>query len=63
MRRWLALIPVALLLLAAAGPAPAPALRLALPIDCTLGRNCAIQNYPDDDPGAEARAYACHGLT
>ena len=61
MRRWLALLPLAFL--AAAGPAPAPLLRLALPIACTLGQNCAIQNYPDDDPGPDARDYACHGRT
>jgi hypothetical protein len=60
-KRWLALIPVALL--GAAGPAPAPPLRLALPIDCKLGENCAIQNYPDDDSGPEAHDYACHGQT
>ena len=61
MKRWLSLLPVALL--AAAGPAPAPSLRLTLPIDCRLGENCAIQNYPDDDPGPDAHDYACHGQT
>lgn len=61
MKLWLTLMPV--LLLGAAGPAPAPLLRLALPIDCTLGTNCAIQNYPDADPGPQAYDYACHSQT
>jgi murein DD-endopeptidase MepM/ murein hydrolase activator NlpD len=60
-RRWFALAP--LVLLAAAAPAPAPKLHLAWPIDCRLGATCAIQNYPDDDPGPAAHDYACHGRT
>jgi murein DD-endopeptidase MepM/ murein hydrolase activator NlpD len=50
-------------LLAAASPAPAPHPRLAWPVGCSLGQTCAIQNYPDDDPGPGARDYACHGRT
>ena len=61
MKRWLALLPLSLL--AAAGPAPAPTPRLAWPVDCELGQTCAIQNYPDDDPGPAARDYACRGRT
>ncbi|MGX9854207.1 M23 family metallopeptidase [Limimaricola variabilis] len=38
------------------------AFRLALPIDCTLGENCAIQNYVDADPGPAARDYSCGPL-
>ena len=34
--------------LGAAG-APAP-IQLALPIDCTPGRDCLVQNYTDHDP-------------
>lgn len=37
--------------------------RLALPIDCTPGDTCYIQNYMDRDPGPEARDYTCAGLT
>ena len=59
MRRWLALAPLALL----GAAAPAPKLQLAWPIDCRLGTTCAVQNYPDDDPGPGARDYACHGRT
>lgn len=37
--------------------------RLALPINCTPGDTCYIQNYMDRDPGPEARDYTCAGLT
>lgn len=57
MKRLIALLP--LTLLTAAGPAAMPSLRLAWPIDCILGRTCAIQNYPDDDPGPAATDYQC----
>jgi hypothetical protein len=56
------LIVPALLLLGAAGPS-APPLRLALPIACALGKDCAIQSYQDDDPGPAARDYRCNGRT
>lgn len=55
--RWLA--PVALILLGAAPAADPP--RLGLPIACTLGVDCAVQTYPDDDPGPGVRDYQCHG--
>ena len=61
MKMLLATLPI-LLLGATSAPAPSP-LRLALPIACTLGHDCAIQNYPDDDPGPGLRDYACHGQT
>ena len=61
MRWWAALAPLGLL--AAAAPAPTPSLRLAWPVDCRLGQTCAIQNYPDEDPGSAARDFACHGRT
>ncbi|HWI87398.1 MAG TPA: M23 family metallopeptidase [Sphingomonas sp.] len=51
-----------LLLLNAAAPTPMPP-RLVLPVACTLGQTCAIQNYPDDDPGPQARNFTCHGQT
>lgn len=34
---------------------------LVLPVDCEIGRTCAIQNYMDRDPGPGARDYACGG--
>jgi len=62
-KRWLALLPLMLLAAAAPAPAPTPSLRLAWPVACKLGQTCAIQNYPDDDPGPAARDYACRGRT
>lgn len=60
LRRLVAAIPLLLL----GGTAPeSPPPRLVLPIACTLGRDCAIQNYPDDDPGPAAQDYQCHGRT
>lgn len=32
---------------------------LALPIDCTPGRDCAVQNHVDRDAGPGARDYRC----
>lgn len=37
--------------------------RLALPIDCALGQDCAILQYPDLDPGAGAVDHACGPLS
>lgn len=54
------LVPATLLL--GAAPAATP-FRIALPLACTLGKDCAVQNYPDDDPGPAARDYQCHGRT
>lgn len=51
------------LAVAAALPATAEAPRLALPIDCTLGDSCYIQNYVDHDPTAAATDFTCSGLT
>lgn len=45
-------------------PSPrAQAIELVLPIDCELGHSCAIQNYVDHDPSANARDYKCGKLT
>lgn len=51
-------------------PAHAEAPRLGLPIDCTFGVNCYIQQYVDTDPSDEARdfrggllSYQNHGGT
>ena len=46
---------IAALLLAAASVPPA----LAFPVACRPGVDCAIQNYPDDDPGPGVKDYAC----
>ncbi|AVO39645.1 M23 family metallopeptidase [Pukyongiella litopenaei] len=36
---------------------------LSLPIDCTPGDGCHIQNYVDHDPGDGKRDYRCGGLS
>lgn len=38
-------------------------LELALPIACEPLSNCFIQSYNDNDPGPEARDFACGGAT
>ncbi len=43
--------------------APSPGIRLAWPVACTLGGDCAIQNYVDEDPGPAVRDYAGHART
>lgn len=43
---------------AARSQAP-PAPRLALPLACTIGRNCEIQHYVDRDPGPGVLDYRC----
>lgn len=57
-------IPV--LIMALCGPflimgatAQAGALRLSLPIACTPGQDCFVQQYVDDDASSQARDYAC----
>lgn len=37
--------------------------RLLFPVDCTLGRDCFIQQYVDRDPGPGVADFACGGLT
>jgi hypothetical protein len=39
--------------------APAIALELALPVVCTVGRDCWVQQYVDQDAGSGATDYAC----
>ncbi len=39
--------------------APAFALELALPVACTIGQNCWVQQYFDHDASAGATDYAC----
>jgi len=36
---------------------------LSLPIDCTLGETCYIQNYVDRAPGPDVRDFTCAGLS
>ncbi|WP_425043391.1 M23 family metallopeptidase [Primorskyibacter sp. S87] len=36
---------------------------LSLPIDCTLGETCHIQNYVDRDPGSGYRDHTCGPLS
>lgn len=55
-----ALLPV---LIASALPASAEVFRLGLPIDCTLGQTCFIQQYVDHDPGPGAQDFTCNGLS
>ena len=38
------------LILSSAGPALAEDVQLAFPLDCTLGQDCHIQQYMDQDP-------------
>lgn len=47
----------------AATPALAEPPRLALPLDCTLGETCFIQNHVDADPGPGAADFTCGALT
>lgn len=51
-------------LLPAASPAPSgiQPIELTLPIDCTLGRDCFIQNYVDMEPGEDAKDFNCGPL-
>lgn len=43
----------------AAAAAPAAAFEMGVPVDCTLGKTCFIQQYVDRDPGPGARDAAC----
>lgn len=51
------------LMITCATPAVAGDLRLGLPIDCTLGDTCYIQNYVDNDPSEAALDFQCGSLT
>jgi len=46
-----------------AAPALAGDIVLGLPIDCTLGESCYIQQYVDVDPGPTAEDYRCGPLS
>lgn len=56
-------ISLSLVLTLAGFAASASAFTLSLPVDCTLGRNCFIQQYVDRDPGPGAFDYTCGRLS
>lgn len=37
--------------------------QLGLPVDCTVGQTCFVQNHVDLDPGAGVRDFACGAAT
>ena len=43
--------------------APEGPLRFAMPIDCSVGRNCLIQSFVDTDPGEGFADYRCGTLS
>ncbi|MDU8909691.1 M23 family metallopeptidase [Aestuariicoccus sp. MJ-SS9] len=47
------------ILASAAAPAAAEVAFLDLPLDCTLGKTCFIEDYVDADPGPGQADYAC----
>lgn len=51
------------LLISSVSPALAEDLLLSLPVDCTLGQDCYIQQYMDRDPGDGFVDYRCRGLS
>src|SRR3546814_5235941 len=38
-------------------------LRFGMPIDCTIGEDCYLQQYVDHDPGGGYRDYRCGPLS
>lgn len=54
---------ISLLLLAGPTPLWAGPLLLEQPIQCTLGQNCFIQQYVDNDASAGARDFTCGPLS
>ncbi|SNS07427.1 M23 family metallopeptidase [Antarctobacter heliothermus] len=60
MTRSRAVLAAALALLTSAPVAGAEAFRLAVPLDCTLGETCFIEDYVDNDPAqGRQRDFAC----
>lgn len=65
MRRYIVLLLLSLLLAvgcSVASPAT-PTLKLGLPIECTLGKDCFVLLYPDRDPGPDAVDFGCGRMT
>ncbi len=54
---------IALAITAGASPLLAQDISLQLPIDCTLGKTCFIQQFTDRDPGPEAKDFTCGTLS
>jgi len=50
-------------LLCAAAPLRAETPAFSMPLDCTLGDSCYIQQFVDHDPGPGARDFTCASLT
>ena len=50
-------------LMSLATPAAAKDIALSLPIDCTLGQTCFVQQFVDRDAGPEFSDYTCGGLS
>lgn len=46
-------------LLITTAPASAQQIKLSMPVDCVIGKNCFIQQYPDVAPGPDAKDYRC----
>jgi hypothetical protein len=55
--------PLLPLLIALGTPALADAPALILPVDCTLGEDCFIQQYVDRDPSTGAQDFTCGPLS
>ena len=49
--------------LLAAIPTLAAEIKIGLPLACTLGTDCFVQNFVDADPGPEGRDYQCQTQT
>ena len=56
------LLGLLLALLLSAVPAAAQDLRLGLPVDCSMGRDCFVQNHVDLAAGPEAKDHTCGPL-
>ncbi|MGO4913973.1 M23 family metallopeptidase [Pseudogemmobacter sp. W21_MBD1_M6] len=54
---------LSLILITFAAPLAAKDFLIDLPIDCTLGENCYIQQYTDQDPTEGAQDFTCGALT
>ncbi len=54
----------AILFLPATAPIPSglEPIKLGMPVDCVLGKDCFIQNYVDMEPGEEAKDFTCGPL-
>ena len=50
---------LAALIMSVAAPAAADPPALSLPVDCTLGQSCYIEDYVDARPGEGQRDYTC----